>query len=114
MRRGSLDLESIRARYPKEIIEKMLTLGSNIIAEGSIGVVPYATELRLTKKKNADFSVRIASDVETTATIAKEATLISSVLVEDLNQVESEAMFAHAIKRSITSGAKYDNGESSN
>lgn len=69
VRRGSLDLAKIRARYPKEIVEKMLTLGSNVVAEGAAGAVPYATELRLTKKKDADFSVRIAPDGDSAATV---------------------------------------------
>lgn len=69
VRRGVLDLDTIRARYPKPIVEKMLTLGTGIATEGFVGAVPYSTELRLTKKKDADFSVRIASDSDTTATI---------------------------------------------
>lgn len=69
VRRGMLDLDTIRARYPKPIVEKMLTLGANIATEGAVGAAPYSTELRLTRKKDADFSVRIASDSDTAATI---------------------------------------------
>lgn len=69
VRRGVLDLDTIRARYPKQIVEKMLTLGTGIAAEGIVGVVPYATELRLTKKRDADFSVRVAGESDTAATI---------------------------------------------
>lgn len=74
VRRGSVDIDSIRARYSKEIVEKMLTLGANIAAEGTVGAVPYSTELRLTKKKDADFSVRIASDADAAATILRTLT----------------------------------------
>lgn len=69
VRRGELNLDKIRARYPKEIVEKMLALGSNVLASGETGVVPYATELRLTKKKDADFSVRIAPDADSAVAI---------------------------------------------
>ena len=69
VRRGIINLDTIRARYPKQIVEKMLTLGTSIAAEGIAGAVPYSTELRLTKKKDADFSVRIASESDTAATI---------------------------------------------
>ncbi|WP_201738775.1 DUF3644 domain-containing protein [Senegalimassilia faecalis] len=74
VRRGSVDIDSIRARYSKEIVEKMLTLGANIAAEGTVGAVPYSTELWLTKKKDADFSVRIASDADAAATILRTLT----------------------------------------
>ncbi|MCQ5091248.1 DUF3644 domain-containing protein [Slackia exigua] len=69
VRRGIINLDTIRARYPKQIVEKMLTFGTSIAAEGIAGAVPYSTELRLTKKKDADFSVRIASESDTAATI---------------------------------------------
>ena len=69
VRRGIINLDTIRARYPKQIVEKMLTLGTSIAAEGTAGAIPYSTELRLTKKKDADFSVRIANESDTTATI---------------------------------------------
>ena len=69
VRRGTINLDTIRARYPKQIVEKMLTLGTSIATEGIVGAVPYSTELRLTKRKDADFSVRIASESDTAATI---------------------------------------------
>lgn len=69
VRRGIINLDTIRARYPKQIVEKMLTLGTSIAAEGTAGAIPYSTELRLTKKKDADFSVRIANESDTAATI---------------------------------------------
>ena len=51
VRRGTINLDTIRARYPKQIVEKMLTLGTSIATEGIAGAVPYSTELRLTKGK---------------------------------------------------------------
>jgi hypothetical protein len=74
VRRGSVDLDAIRARYPKEIVEKMLALNANAVAQGVAGAVSYATELRLTKKKDADFSIRIASDADNSATILRTLT----------------------------------------
>lgn len=69
VRRGALDLSTIRARYPKQIVERMLALGTGVATEGIVGAAPYSTELRLTKKKDADFSIRVASDSDTAATI---------------------------------------------
>lgn len=69
VRRGMFDMDAIRARYSKEVVDKMISLGSSILADGGVGAAAFETELRLTKKKDADFSVRIASDSETPATI---------------------------------------------
>lgn len=77
VRRGGLDIDAIRARYPRQIVERMLTLGSSIVANGSTGVVSYATELRLTKKVDADFSVRVSKDASPEAVVLK--TLIDPI-----------------------------------
>lgn len=57
VRRGSIDFDTIRARYSKETVERMLKLSSSILqgSEYGAGLPGYSTELRLTKKKDADF-----------------------------------------------------------
>lgn len=74
VRRGDIDLERIRARYDKSVVEKMLRLGSDVVAAGA-GMAPgYATELRLTKKQTADISVRIDPDADTAVAILHSLT----------------------------------------
>lgn len=69
VRRGYVDVDAVRARYPKEIVEKMLSLGSSVLTEGTPGAVSYATEFRLTKKRNADFTIRLDGGADTPAAI---------------------------------------------
>lgn len=64
VRRGDVDIDVIRARYSKEVVDKMLTLGSSVLAASPGGSIGYATELRMTKSKNADFTFRIDNDSE--------------------------------------------------
>lgn len=76
VRRGIVDYEEIRARYPREVVEKMLELGSGIVARSTSGQPQqsYVTELRLTKKRDADFSVRVDKDAQTPVTILRSLT----------------------------------------
>ena len=70
VRRGDIDFDRITARYDKPVVEKMLNLGSDILTAGANGSLPgYTTQLHLTKKKNADFSVRFDPDAETPVAI---------------------------------------------
>ncbi len=75
VRRDVLDLDAIKARYPREVVEKMLQLGSSVAANrpGAQGIT-YATELRLTKKKGAGFPVRIANEADAAVSIVKSLT----------------------------------------
>lgn len=75
VRRDVLDLDVIKARYPREVVEKMLQLGSSVAASrpGAQGIT-YATELRLTKKKNEGFPIRIANDADAAVSIVKSLT----------------------------------------
>ena len=63
VRRGIVDYEVIKARYSREVVEKMLELGSSIMAgraeNASFG---YVTDLRLTKKKGEGIPVRLTND----------------------------------------------------
>ena len=62
VRRGEVDYDVIKARYPREVVEKMLELGSSIVASRPDGAgIGDATELRLTKKKGEGIPVRIAA-----------------------------------------------------
>lgn len=75
VRRGTLDLDTIKARYPREVVEKMLELGSSIAASKPSGAgITYATELRLTKKHGEGIPVRIANDSDAAVTIIKSLT----------------------------------------
>lgn len=75
VRRGDVDYDVIKARYPREVVEKMLELGSSIVASRSDGTgIGYATELRLTKKKGEGIPVRIASDADAAVSILHSLT----------------------------------------
>lgn len=75
VRRDTLDLDTIRARYPREVVEKMLQLGSSVAANRSgVQGITYATELRLTKKKIGGFPVRIANEADAAVSIVKSLT----------------------------------------
>lgn len=62
VRRGFIDYDVIKARYPREVVEKMLELGSSIVASRPENGIGYAAELRLTKKKGEGIPVRIAGE----------------------------------------------------
>lgn len=75
VRRDILDLDTIRARYPREVVEKMLQLGSSVAASRPEAQgITYATELRLTKKKGEGFPVRIANEADAAVSIVKSLT----------------------------------------
>lgn len=75
VRRGDVDYDVIKARYPREVVEKMLELGSSIVASRPDGAgIGYATELRLTKKKGEGIPVRIASDADAAVSILHSLT----------------------------------------
>lgn len=75
VRRGDVDYDVIKARYPREVVEKMLSLGSSIVASRpDSGGIGYATDLRLTKKKGEGIPVRIASDADAAVTILHSLT----------------------------------------
>ena len=75
VRRGTLDLDTIRARYPREVVEKMLELGSSVAANRPDGAgITYATELRLTKKRGESIPIRIANNADATVSIVKSLT----------------------------------------
>lgn len=75
VRRGNVDYDVIKARYPREVVEKMLELGSSIVVSrpDSAGI-GYATELRLTKKKSEGIPVRIANDADAAVSILHSLT----------------------------------------
>lgn len=76
VRRGAMHLDTIRARYPRQVVEKMLTLGADIVADrkDSDGELGYVTEFRQSKKKDADFTFSITSDADTAVAIIKSLT----------------------------------------
>ena len=75
VRRGVIDLDEIKARYPREVVEKMLTLGSSIIASRPDGSgIGYVTELRLTMKKGEGIPVHVEKDAEAAVAILHSLT----------------------------------------
>ena len=75
VRRGNVDYDVIKVRYPREVVEKMLELGSSIVASKPEGTpIGYATELRLTKKKGEGLPVRIATDADSAVSILHSLT----------------------------------------
>jgi hypothetical protein len=75
VRRGTVEPDAIKARYPREVVEKMLQLGSSIAASrmGMEGLT-YSTELRITKKKGAGIPVRISNEADPKINIVKMLT----------------------------------------
>lgn len=75
VRRGDIDYDAITARYPREVVEKMLSMGSSVLASrpGSTGI-GFATELRLTKKKGEGIPVRVEKGAEAGVAILKSLT----------------------------------------
>lgn len=69
VRRGSPDLETMRARYPRQVVEKLLSIGSSIVSERQ--GIGYVTEFRQTKKKDADFTFRVEPDSDKAVAIIK-------------------------------------------
>lgn len=70
VRRGDVDYVVIKACYPRKVVEKMLELGSSIVASRPQGSgIGYATELRFTKKKGEGIPVRIANDADAAVSI---------------------------------------------
>lgn len=75
VRRGAADVDEIRARYSPEVVEKMLSIGSNVLAlSESAGLPTYITEFRMTKKDDADFLIRIDPDSDKAVSILKSLT----------------------------------------
>lgn len=75
VRRGTVDLDEIKARYPREVVEKMLTLGSSIIASRpESSDIGYVTELRLTKKKGEGIPIHVEKDAEAAVAILHSLT----------------------------------------
>lgn len=75
VRRGDVDFDVIKARYPREVVEKMLTLGSSIAATRPEGAgFGYATELRITRKKGDGIPVRIAKNADAAVSILHSLT----------------------------------------
>ena len=74
VRRGSVDYDVIKARYPRDVVEKMLEAGSSILSSRPDGSgIGYATELRLTKKKDG-IPVRLDPEADAAVTILHSLT----------------------------------------
>lgn len=74
VRRGTVDFEKIKARYSREVVEKMLTLGSSIVSSRDGSTVGYSTELRLTKKRGEGIPISITSDADSAVAILHSLT----------------------------------------
>lgn len=75
VRRGDVDYDVIKVRYPREVVKKMLQLGSSIVAsKPEMAGTSYATELRLTKKRGEGLPVRIATDADAAVSILHSLT----------------------------------------
>ena len=64
VRRSTIDMDNCRARYSPEVVNRMISARSDVLSGGDEGgnrryACTYVTELRMTKKKNADLSFRI-------------------------------------------------------
>lgn len=64
VRRSTVDMEECRARYGSEVVNKMISLRSDILSSDDLEnnrryACSYVTELRVTKRKDADLTVRI-------------------------------------------------------
>lgn len=74
VRRSIVDMDECRARYSSEVLNKMITARSEVLsgadAEGNRRYAcTYVTDLRITKKKDADITVRIDKDADASVSL---------------------------------------------
>lgn len=77
VRRNDASIEECRARYSPEVINRMIDARSGVLSSADVDgnrryACTYTTELRLTKKKGADLTVRVSSDSDTPVSIVKQ------------------------------------------
>ena len=77
VRRSDASIEECRARYSPEVINRMIDARSGILSSADIEgnrryACTYTTELRLTKKKDAELTVRVSAEANTQVSIVKQ------------------------------------------
>ncbi len=77
VRRGVVDMDECRARYGSEVVNKMISLRSGILSSDDLEnnrryACSYVTELRVTKNKDADLTLRIGKDGEEPVALVKQ------------------------------------------
>lgn len=77
VRRSLVDFEECRARYGSEVVNKMISLRSGVLSSDDLEgnrryACSYVTELRVTKRKDADLTVRIDKDAEESVALVKQ------------------------------------------
>ena len=76
-RRSLVDFEECRARYGSEVVNKMISLRSGVLSSNDLEnnrryACSYVTELRMTKRKDADLTVRIDKEAEGAVALVKQ------------------------------------------
>ena len=77
VRRNLVDVEECRARYGSEVVNKMITLRSGVLSSDDLEnnrryACSYVTELRATKRKDADLTFRIDKNAEEPVALVKQ------------------------------------------
>lgn len=70
VRRSTVDMDECRARYSPEVVEKMISARSGVLSSADEDgnrryACTYVTELRMTRKKDADLTFRLDRNSET-------------------------------------------------
>lgn len=74
VRRSTIDMDECRARYSSEVLNKMITARSEVLSGADTDgnrryACTYVTDLRITKKKDADMTVRIDKSAEASVSL---------------------------------------------
>lgn len=77
VRRSSFDIDECRARYSPEVVNKMISARSEVVSNADEDgnrryAFTYRTELRVTKKKDADLTFRIDQASDTPVTLLRQ------------------------------------------
>lgn len=77
VRRSSVDMEECRARYSPEVVGRMISARSDVLSNADEDgnrryAFTYTTELRMTKRKDADLEFRIDSGSDMPVAILKQ------------------------------------------
>ncbi|WP_322153307.1 DUF3644 domain-containing protein [Paratractidigestivibacter sp.] len=106
VRRGTVDMEECRARYGSEVVNKMISLRSGILSSEDLEnnrryACSYVTELRMTKHKDADLTLRIDKGSDEPVALIKQL-----VNPEDKYPYRTKAVVEVVNKRLLKEGIK--------
>jgi hypothetical protein len=77
VRRSAVDMDECRARYGSEVVNKMISLRSDVLSSDDLQTnrhyaCSYVVELRTTKRKDADITVRVDNSADEPVALIKQ------------------------------------------